>query len=437
MKISRKILVALATLATLPCSAQSFCGWWSTKVAGIPISIHLDGPDRFLTGHLYSPTQTSDSILINKIVATGDSIRLKSKALKARFEGALISPDSICGIFSQGGASFDVILIKSPEALEVVKRPQTPMAPFQYFTEEVKVKSDDVILAGTLTMPVTRKPAGAVVFITGSGTQDRDETIMGHKPFAVLADWLTRCGWITLRCDDRGAGASTKGPGNPTYKDLTADVIAQIHYLESLPELQDKPIGVIGHSQGGSIAFMAAAEHPAEVQFIIALATPGVKGSELMVRQNEMIAGHFMSPAMAANLAELFGLVGSEKTSEEIKARVRELSSTLAPSSKVDEMVTMLLSEPYRELVSHDPQPYMRRVKCPVLAINGDNDMQVDALQNLPAIAAAIPHSVVKEYPNINHLMQPCDEPTLMYSEIDTTIDNQVLKEIHSFLLTK
>lgn len=434
--MKRNLLVAFAVIvATLGGMAAGFGGWWETKVAGIPVVFHLEEKAGKLGGVLYSPSQTRDSIAIDAAEQRGDSLLLSVKSLRASFAGKR-NGNNIEGTFSQGGMKLNTILTPSTPLAEEKAKPQTPREPLQYATEEVTIaRGDSVTLAGTLTMPSNGRPVGALVFITGSGAQDRDETVMGHKPFAVIADFLTKAGWATLRCDDRGVGGSKAPNAHATYADLEGDALAQIDYLRALPALKGKPVGLLGHSQGGDVAFMAAADSPGLVDFIVAVAAPGVNGTEVILKQNEMIAGDFMTDAYRSTLRKLFALLASDAPSEEIRPEVSRLGAQLAPPTAVEQLVEMSLSPSYRELLRHDPAPYMKRVKCPVLALNGNNDMQVAATENLAAIFAAIPQAIVKQYDGINHLMQPCDKPTLMYGDIDTTIAPQVMADILTFLL--
>lgn len=432
----RNFMAAMALMAaSLGCMAAGFGGWWEMKVAGVPVVIHLEDNSGKLGGVLYSPSQTRDSIAVDVAEQRGDSLLLSVKRLRASFAGKR-NGRSIDGVFTQGGVKFNTVMLPASALAKEKAKPQTPHEPLQYATEEVAIAcGDSVTLAGTLTMPSNGRPVGALVFLSGSGAQDRDETVMGHKPFAVIADFLTKAGWATLRCDDRGVGGSKAPDIHASYAELAADALAQIDYLRSLPAMKGKPVGLLGHSQGGDIAFMAAADSPGQVDFIVAAAAPGIKGSDVVLKQNELIAGHFMNDAYRATLREMFALLSSDAPSSEIRSEVNRLAAQLAQPSAVEQLVDTSLSPSYRELLRHDPAPYMKRVKCPVLAINGDNDMQVTAPENLAAISAAIPQAVVKQYPGINHLMQPCDKPTLMYGDIDTTIAPQVMADILAFVL--
>lgn len=430
----RKSIMALliAVIVGSVASAADFVGWWKAEIAGLPVTVHIShGHDGALNGWLYSPKQTVDSFALDRVEGRADTLFIECRAIAMRFSGEL-KGQAVSGMFSQGPARIPVRFEPSAPLVLTADRPQTPVAPFPYAVREVTVGSGASQLAGTLTLP--RDPLGAVVFVTGSGSQDRDETIMGHKPFAVIADYLSRQGWATLRCDDRGVGGSARGDCPESYQSLTADVMAQIRFLEALPELKGERIGVLGHSMGGNIAFIAAADNPSDVDFVIALATPAVKGTEVMLRQNEMLVGDYFTSEMSASLRALLDLLASDRPSSEIESEVRQLAAKIVPASAVDAMVQVSLSPGYRELVSHDPQPYMERVKCPVLAVNGKHDMQVESAQNLPALVKAIPSACISEPADVNHIMQPCPEPTVVYSEQKMTVAPEVLETLGSFL---
>lgn len=412
------------------CSTAGFSGWWKTEVAGLTVVVHLTEEGQGLKGELYSPQQSTMSFPIETVKVAGDTLTLKSRDIRASFKGVR-NGNVISGTFRQGGMKFNVSLSPASKKDAVADRPQTPHAPYQYRTREVSLPVPGDTLLGTLTLPQSGPVAGAVVFITGSGTQDRDETIAGHKPFAVIADFLTRAGWATLRCDDRGINT----PAAPTYTDMVNDVAAQQRFLASLPELTGRPIGLLGHSQGGNIAMRAAAERPDSVAFVVAMAAPGVNGKDLMVMQNKMIVGDYLTPAQVAAIDTVFALLASDADSETIRPELTRLAAGLTPPATINRMVNSMLTPAYRELVRFDPVPWMKRIKCPVLAINGENDLQVSAAQNLEAIRTAIPQARVISYPGVNHLFQPCVEPTLDYASNPVTISDNVLRDIYAFLL--
>lgn len=428
------IATVIAGCITLSAAGSNLRGWWKTNVMGVPVIAHITGTDNRPQAVIFAPTQTTDSIPAEEVTINGDSLSLSVKALGASFEG-VCRAKRIGGVFRQRGMAVPVTFERTTAEEAMARRPQTPRH-FQYGRREVTVASDTVTLAGTLTYPWGTPPRGAVVFISGTGTQDRDETIAGHKPFAVIADLLTRAGWITLRCDDRGAGGSSEGNPDATMTDLAADPLAQLAYLRSLPELKGKPTGLLGHSQGGDIAFIAAANQPEAVDFIITICTPGIKGKDIVLRQNEMLAFGRLPENMKAAIDSALTLLASDSPTEEVTPRVKEILSGFMPSAVVDKQLAVMATEPYRDLLRHDPVLWMPKVKCPVFALNGLNDMQVEAAPNLEAISEAIPQAKTKAYASLNHLLQPCESPTVNYGAIQQTIDTRALSDIAEFLLT-
>ncbi|HTU61076.1 MAG TPA: alpha/beta fold hydrolase, partial [Polyangiales bacterium] len=323
-------------------------------------------------------------------------------------------PPSFAGTLSLAGASFPLELVPS----EIVRpaRPQEPKPPFPYDVEEVSYDNAaaGVHLAGTLTTPRGRRQHAAALLINGSGAQDRDSTISGHKPFLVIADYLTRRGIAVLRVDDRGVGGSTGDFAAATSADFTGDALAGVAYLKTRPDIDPASIGLIGHSEGGIIA-PAAAARSNDVAFIVLLAGPGVPGRELIVRQNELLQatsnapegyGAFMTEVsrdlvdisvaepddvlaqqlLAARWNERKAEAASSQLSAEAKALIASPDTDAAISSSIKE-----LRKPWMKyFLAYDPAPALTQVTCPVLALNGTLDLQVEAEQNLPAIAAAL-----------------------------------------------
>lgn len=281
----------------------------------------------------------------------------------------------------------------------------------KHYTEtDVKVKSGDVTLAGTLTMPAeTKGPVGAALLISGSGAQDRDENIFGYKPFAEIAHALAEAGIASLRLDDRGVGVSDKGSGVATFETRVKDAWAAVEWLRADPRIDREFVSLIGHSEGGAIAFTVAAEHPDEIFAIVALATPAVKGKDLMVRQNELLLsalGQMLTPDVHDALAAIFGAV---ETGD--KAKITEAVHANGPKAgmlpQTYEMQIQALSDPaYVEMIQRDYGAMLGRVKCPVLAICGEWDFQVDPDTNLLAVKRAIPDAQIIKPDCTNHLMQ-------------------------------
>ena len=328
-------------------------------------------------------------------------------------------------------------------------RPQDPKPPFPYRQEEVAYESKEpgIRLAGTLTFPSSGGPYSAALLITGSGAQNRNEEIMGHKPFLVLADSLTRRGIAVLRVDDRGVGGSSAGPPTATSLSFAQDVLAGVEYLKSRPEINPRRIGLIGHSEGGIIAPMVAAQSP-DVAFIVLMAGMGVKGEEVLTEQGKLVlrangASEELIQENTKAQKMLFNAIKSTSDNEVAETQMRESLSSANPTIRDAALAQLksVLSPWMRYFVTYDPQPALEKAKCPVLAINGEKDLQVPPGQNLPAIEKALRAGGNKDFkvielPGLNHLLQTCKTGSIAeYSQIDETISPVALDLIGSWIL--
>jgi pimeloyl-ACP methyl ester carboxylesterase len=300
-----------------------------------------------------------------------------------------------------------------------------------------------VTLAATLTVPQGKGPFPAVVLITGSGPQDRDESLLGHKPFLVLSDYLTRHGIAVLRADDRGTAKSTGDFSTGTTADFATDTEAGIIYLRTRPEIDPHKIGLIGHSEGGVIAPMIAARNK-DVAFIVMMAGTGVPGDAVLVAQGEaiQIAGG-MSPDEAAKKAakekEILTLVETEKDEAVLEKEMKEKMAGDIPENQMGAQIKQVTSPWFRYFLTYDPAIALRKVTCPVLAMNGSLDKQVLPDQNLPAIRKALadnPRAEVDELPGLNHLFQTAKTGSPSeYAQIDETISPVALDKMASWIL--
>ncbi|GGM96872.1 hypothetical protein GCM10010967_33270 [Dyadobacter beijingensis] len=328
------------------------------------------------------------------------------------------------------GAGIAYILVSSAKMAEA--RPQEPETPYPYHTEEVTFRNDSagITLAGTLTLSDKKGSFPAVVLITGSGPQNRNEEVLGHKPFLVIADYLTRRGFAVLRYDDRGVGKSTGKFNNATTADVTTDAESAVAYLKTRQEINSGKIGLAGHSEGGLVAAIAASRTK-DIGFIISLAGPGAKGIDVITLQSELIAraGGVDEAGIAlikrAN-RETTEIIRSTPDTAGLRAKLMAYTKAnlhdyplkmMYPGQSKEDFfkfqVNMLCSPWYRYAFEIEPASYFKKVKCPVLALNGSKDLQVDASQNLPPILKAVREGgnanvTVKELPGLNHLFQPC-----------------------------
>jgi pimeloyl-ACP methyl ester carboxylesterase len=337
-----------------------------------------------------------------------------------------------------------------------LNRPQEPKKPYPYDEEEVgyENKRDGVKLAGTLTLPRGKGPFPATLLITGSGPQDRNESLLGHKPFLVLADYLTRQGIVVLRVDDRGVGGSTGSVPDSTTENFAADVTAGIEFLKTRKEIDPKQIGLIGHSEGGLIAPMVAAQN-GDVAFIVLMAGTGLTGEEILYLQGALIlkAGGASAEQLAKQRATqegMFKILKEEKDPATAEKRLHEeLSRNLTEEAKkkseqaIAAQIKRANTPWFRYFLTLDPRPALRKVKCPVLALNGENDLQVPATENLREIEAALKAGGNKDVtivslPKLNHLFQTSETGSMSeYAKIEETIAPVALKTIGDWILKR
>ena len=367
------------------------------------------------------------------------------------FDGTL-QDGVINGTFSQGGVTFGFRL--SREIVSGPVRPQEPKPPFPYQIEEVEFQNGDINLAGTLTVPQGDGPFPVVLLISGSGLQDRDETVFEHKPFWVLADHLSRAGIAVLRVDDPGIGKSAPHPEPPTTADFATDVEAGVTFLKRDDRIGT--VGLIGHSEGGIIAAIVASRRD-DIGFVVLMAGPGVPGAELLLKQNERIFDGMgivgeRKETLLTLLDRLFTTLTSDMTEDEMRQQVDEIIrkqfeiNGIPPAqqdeTQVQAAVEQVLNPWMRYFLAFDPRPAFEAICVPVLALNGELDVQVDAEQNLTAIDAALEkgdnHNVtVHRLPKHNHLFQRAKTGLINeYAVIEETISPEVLDLIRDWIVS-
>jgi fermentation-respiration switch protein FrsA (DUF1100 family) len=440
--------------------------WEGTLKVG-PVELRLvfhlfKQKDGSFAGTMDSPNEGIKGIVLDEVEVKGDKVRLEVKSSKFVFEGQRDKDGKeIAGEFKQSGLSLPLVLKRVAKATEG-KRPQTPQKPYPY--DEIQVayenKKGGIHLAGALTLPRGQGPFPAVLLITGSGAQDRDETILGHKPFLVLADYLTRRGIAVLRLDDRGVGGSTGNVQDATSADFADDVLAGVEFLKGRKEINPARIGLIGHSEGGIIAPLVASRSR-DVAFIVLLAGTGMPGDEVLYRQAAAILK--VTGADAEQLARqkalqerLFAVLRQEKDNaaagKKLRAALDEYRAGLGKEDKkqlvdalpmLEGQVQVVLTPWFRHFLDYDPRPALREVSCPVLALNGEKDLQVDPKVNLPSIAAALKEGgnkdfTTKELPNLNHLFQTCKTGAVSeYGAIEETIAPVALEAVAEWILQR
>lgn len=412
------------------------------------------------TARMASPDQGVKNIPIDEATFVNNHLHIAVKALIGTYEGDYDPAKSVInGQWTQSGNTLPLILART-EGLAKPNRPQEPKPPFPYDQRDVTYenKAAGLTLAGTLTYPRTGTPSPAVIMITGSGLQNRDEEIFDHKPFWVMADYLTRRGIAVLRVDDRSVGGSTGSAKNATSLDFVGDVMASLAFLKTQKEVDPKQIGLIGHSEGGMIGPMVAVKDPT-IKFVVVMAGPGETGKKILLAQTALHLKGMKAPeddiAKALKLnEETYDIVLTEPDSAKAADKIRALSlkevdsATMADTAQASAIraatevsVKQIMSPWFRYFLAFDPVPTLRQLKCPVLAINGSLDKQVSPKENLAGIEAALKAGgnkdfLVKELPGLNHLFQTAPTGTpLEYATIEETISPMALSTMGDWIV--
>jgi uncharacterized protein len=459
------VMVLVCVLASLAPRAHAAAprgieGPWQGSIMGaLRLQLRIErASDGSLRATLESPDQGSAGMKLDVISFADDSLHAVLAISNARYDARLnAAGDSLHGVWSQGGMTLPLWMARGE--LPARRRPQDPAPPYPYDTLEVSFANAHVKavrLAGTLTLPKGKGPFPAALLISGSGLQDRDETISGHHPFRVLADHLTRGGIAVLRVDDRGRGGSTGPVHNVTSEDLATDVLAGVEFLAKRRDIDRRRLGLVGHSEGALIAPIVA-NLTTDVAYIVMLAGPGVRGDSLMLlqmaatRRSIGISQAFVDREVA--IARRVWAAVRSVDSVECVAAMRELveaqRSALPDAQRdlggtLDEQVRTAMAgiwNPWMQnFAGYDPVPTMRRLRCPVLAVNGDRDVQVLASENLAGIEDALSGGgnrdfTVRSLPGLNHLFQTCGTCSIAeYGLLDETIAPAALELVTNWI---
>lgn len=454
------LLITFLTSFTL--KSQDITGQWNgvLKVQGTQLKLvfNVTKIDNGYSSTMDSPDQGAKGIPVTN--TTFENFKIKFEIANARIEyNGELKENQIVGTFKQGGQEFPMNLSRKSIDKEVVKRPQEPTKPYNYYSEDVTFQNikANISLSGTLTLPKKDGIFPIVILITGSGPQNRDEELFGHKPFLVISDYLTKSGIGVLRYDDRGVGQSKGDFKISTTADFATDVESAIAYLKTRKEINKKKIGLVGHSEGGLIAPIVAAKSK-DVDFIVLLAGTGIQGDKLLLLQQELIAKANgvsetdIKKSIKRN-AELFEMIVNSNDNQKLKTdltnsineTLKNDTSTEIPNGMTKEefvstQVNQISSPWMQYFIKFNPATTLQKVKCPVLAVNGEKDLQVPPKDNLTAIKTALTKGGNKnittmEFPNLNHLFQECKTGSPSeYATIEQTFSPTALEEIANWI---
>jgi fermentation-respiration switch protein FrsA (DUF1100 family) len=437
---------------------QDITGTWNgvLKVQGMQLRIvfHIDKTDNGYKSTMDSPDQGAKGIPVNNTMLADNTVSLSITMAGIDYSGVL-EGNNIKGTFKQGGMEIPLELTRGVVEKEPVKRSQDPKQPYPYHSEEVKFRNEgaNITLAGTLTLPKKDGVFPVVVLISGSGPQNRNEEVFNHRPFLVLSDHLTRNGIAVLRFDDRGVGESEGDFSKATSADFAMDVMSAVAYLETRKEINKKKIGLIGHSEGGLIAPMVATQSK-DIGFIVLLAGPGIRGDKLLYEQSRLIAAASGIPddlieRTSKTNSTIYELIVKSTDNEKLKVDLKMLLESIPaedfggtkPNEEMLNAQIAQMTSPWMTFfLKYDPAPTLEKVKCAVLAVNGEKDLQVPSKMNLKAIEQALKKGGNKsvttiELPGLNHIFQECSTGSPSeYALIEQTFSPSALNEITQWI---
>lgn len=465
----RKLSILLLSVV-VPCLAWAqnrFIGSWEGPLqvnkSILRLVFHISEKQGKISAKMDSPDQGQMGMPSTSVTKKGDSIYIEFAQAGILYAGAMYEPTVITGQYSQSTFSFPLVLQKTDNPTKVV-RSQTPVPPFNYKVEEVSYYNADksIKFGGTLTIPNGTGPFPALLLITGSGQQNRDEEISSHKPFAVIADYLTRHGYAVLRVDDRGVNQTTGDARNATTLDFVKDAETSLKYLLSRKEADKEKTGLFGHSEGGLIATILASQRK-DIDFIVLAAAPGIPIIDVMEEQTaSLFESNGADSAFVAAYRSLYRsivkAINESKDSNEARVKIENsikewkkdkspqtiedmgLISIKSVEEYVQAYVNIYNEKWFNNFYKMDPQPYIEKLSCKVLVLNGEKDIQVISKSNLQGFRETLKKSAsknyeVKELPGLNHLFQTCNVCIVSeYALLDETFSRMALTEIREWL---
>lgn len=423
--------------------------------------LHISTDERGTRATVDSPDTMNMNISVSDLTKEGDHVGYTMPVISGVFKGTLTDPNTMTGTWTvPGQETLTLTYTRVEESSEPVERlrPQVPTEPYGYRSEDVTYENplaDGVVLAGTLTLPEGKGPFPAAILISGSGPQDRNETVFGHQPFLVLADHLTKQGIAVLRYDDRGTNESTGQYSASNSADFATDANAALSYLLTRAEIDHDAIGFVGHSEGGLIAPLAITDHALgantehPIAFLVMLAGPGTSSQQIVKSQNRLIALSQGASEEEINKGEEFNAQIIQTTinassTEEAKAGIRGmLTEEIMEEMSLNDMQAQTIISQYttpwmRYFLAYDPAQYLPRINIPILALNGELDLQVPAQENLDGLHALLkthPDATITELKDLNHMFQHAKTGALgEYNDIEETFSPEAMQIISDWI---
>lgn len=455
------LLASTLISSTLLAQTKTYKGDLDVMGQKLPLVFHIQKEGNSIHTKMDSPKQGALGIPMDETIEKADSVFIKANAMGMQYKGKYTT-EGIDGTFEQAGMSFPLHLkLDMDGKVSQINRPQTPQPPFNYTAENITFtqEASGYNIGGTLTIP-KNQPKAVLILVSGSGQQDRDETIMEHKPFAVIADYLTQHDIAVLRYDDRGVGATGGDPTKGTSLDNAKDALAAVAFIKNDARLKHLPLGILGHSEGGLIAFLAAAQNKA-INYIVSMAGPSVGGDTILTSQKRKMMELTGTPTSTITFNEqldkdLYALIkqydniNEPKAAKALKATLQKHYKKANPTIKTqlgtyEEFESAIINSIGNEWIYYfiktSPYPYISQYKGNVLVLQGMKDVQVVPEVNLPNFEKVLQHNKnnkIITYPEGNHLLQPAQTglPT-EYGMIEETIIPQVLEDIKTFILAQ
>lgn len=457
MKYTLSIIASFLFVSSI--FSQNADGYWYgvLDVYGqkLPLVVNIDTANN--SGTMDSPKQQMFGTELENISLSKTELKFEISQLKLSYK-AKIGKDTLIGVFTQAGAVFKLNFGKSSEIIKYQPKPQEPQKPYPYFTEDVQFRNnnDAIELSGTFTRPAEKGLFPAVILVSGSGPNNRNEEILGHKPFLVIADYLTKKGIAVLRYDDRGVGKSNGDHDIATSEDFKNDAIAAVEYLLTRNDVDPNKIGVIGHSEGGLIATMLAAEEGAVVDFIISLAGTAVPGdSILLMQQGLILEQNGVTETVRTKLRNIergaYNIIKNNSDGSSLSQKLsvyygnaypnypRILMGSMATKQEFVEAKVSVIDNPWmRYFIRYNPKDVMENIDCAVLALNGSKDLQVPPKENLAVFTKSNTNGniTVKELQGLNHLFQTSSTGNpAEYGVLEETFSPKALKIMSDWIL--